>query len=138
MTETIQHEGGCLCGAVRYTVAGEPQMVGVCHCRHCQRQSGSAFSMVWGVADGQFSQSGETRLFADVGDSGLAVERRFCGNCGSPITSVMAAMPGMVFVKAGTLDAPGAGPAPQLEVYRETALPWCNALPGALQFARGN
>lgn len=39
-------EGGCLCGAVRYTCAAEPVMTAICQCTHCQRQSGSAFSVI--------------------------------------------------------------------------------------------
>jgi Glutathione-dependent formaldehyde-activating enzyme len=39
------HEGGCLCGAVRYRVIGEPNLAAVCHCTRCKRMTGSAFSM---------------------------------------------------------------------------------------------
>jgi hypothetical protein len=38
-------QGGCLCGALRYEISGEPLAVAVCHCPDCQVQSGSAFSM---------------------------------------------------------------------------------------------
>ena len=99
-------EGGCLCGAVRYSISGEPLVTAVCHCTHCQKQGGSAFSVVAVVTDAQYSQSGETRVYADRGDSGKGVERHFCGNCGSPIVSLVEAMPGLTMVKAGTLDDP--------------------------------
>lgn len=117
------HTGGCLCGKVRYAIAAEPLMVGVCHCRNCQRQAGAPFSVVWGVPDAAFSQTGETREFTDHGDSGAVVHRLFCPDCGSPIRSRAAAMPGISFVKAGTLDRPDSH-APAFEVYCDRAWAW--------------
>jgi hypothetical protein len=35
------HEGGCLCGAVRYRVEGEPARASVCNCTACHRRTGS-------------------------------------------------------------------------------------------------
>ena len=46
---SVIHEGGCQCGTVRYAIAGEPLWVIVCHCKECQRQSGSAFGMTLAV-----------------------------------------------------------------------------------------
>ena len=46
-----RHEGGCLCGQVRYGFTGDPLLVGVCHCRNCQKQSGAPFSLVVSIAD---------------------------------------------------------------------------------------
>jgi len=40
------HEGGCVCGAVRYRVNGDPQTAYVCHCTFCQRRTGSAFAVI--------------------------------------------------------------------------------------------
>ena len=39
------HEGGCLCGSVRYQVTGAPEVASICHCRYCQLRSGSAFGI---------------------------------------------------------------------------------------------
>jgi hypothetical protein len=38
-------DGGCECGRVRYRIEGEPIFVNCCHCRQCQKLSGSAFAM---------------------------------------------------------------------------------------------
>ena len=46
---TMHIEGGCLCGSIRYTCDAEPALTANCHCKHCQRQSGSAFSTIIGV-----------------------------------------------------------------------------------------
>lgn len=109
-------DGGCLCGAIRYSISGEPLVTAVCHCTHCQKQGGSAFSVVAVVTDSQYSQTGVTRVYGDTGDSGKGVQRHFCGDCGSPIVSLVEAMPGLTMVKAGTLDDPK-GLKPSQEVW---------------------
>ena len=97
-------KGGCLCGAVRYVLKGEPGAIAICHCTHCQRQSGSLFSFNPVIREADYEQSGETMVYVDKGDSGQPVYRHFCGGCGSPILPTIASAPGMVVVKAGTLD----------------------------------
>jgi hypothetical protein len=97
--------GGCLCGAVRYEVSGELAMQAVCHCSHCQKQAGSAFSTLIGVPEGQVTiTAGKPKSYIDHGESGKKVERQFCDTCGSPLFSVVEAAPGMTFIKSGTLD----------------------------------
>ncbi|MEP2101972.1 MAG: GFA family protein [Parasphingorhabdus sp.] len=96
--------GQCLCGSVSYDVSGEPQMTGVCHCKNCQRQSGSAYSVLFGVTNDQLSIQGDLTTYEDSSETGNVVERHFCGKCGSPLLSTLPTQPGMTFVKAGTLD----------------------------------
>ena len=98
-------QGGCLCGAVRYTSAAEPVMTVLCHCTHCQRQSGAAFSVNVAIPKGSLTYSGDVpATYEDRGESGLAVHRRFCRKCGSPIVSELEASPDLDWLKAGTLD----------------------------------
>ena len=87
-------EGGCLCGKVRYSADTEPAFVGVCHCKNCQKQAGTAFSVIMGIPAAALSVEGELKTYEDRGDSGQAVLRRFCPNCGSPIAGDAAALPG--------------------------------------------
>jgi len=98
------HDGGCLCGAVRYSFEGEPAAALVCHCTHCQKQAGSAFSTILGVPEAALTMTGQPTSYHDHGESGKLVERIFCGTCGSPLISKVEVAPGMVWVKAGTLD----------------------------------
>ena len=130
-------EGGCLCGAVRYVLKAEPLMTAVCHCTHCQRQSGGVFSTNLAIPDAAYVQTGETKVFTDKGDSGKAVWRHFCGNCGSPILSKVEAMPGLSLVKAGTLDDMS-GLKPGIEVYTDHAAAWVAPIAGAQRFAQGS
>jgi hypothetical protein len=135
ITMTNRH-GGCLCGAIRYEIKSEPVLVAVCHCKNCQKQSGGMYSTNLGVPEADYVQTGETKIFHDKGDSGKYVDRYFCANCGSPILSRAEAIPGMVLIKAGTLDNL-AGTAPKLEIFTDSAADWVPPVPGAQRFARG-
>ena len=117
--------GGCLCGSVRYSVEAEPIFQVVCHCRSCQKQSGSPFSVDLVVPASAVSVQGKMKTFHETGDSGKAVERRFCPDCGSALLSWGAMMPDALFIKAGTLDDP-TWIAPTMEVYCDRAQPWVN------------
>ena len=76
-------EGGCQCGALRYRVNGEPIALAVCHCRECQRQSGSAFGMSLVVPKDSFQLlSGEPKTFTRTADSGRSV---VCGHRAPPL-----------------------------------------------------
>ncbi|MEQ8410197.1 MAG: GFA family protein [Erythrobacter sp.] len=96
--------GGCLCGKVRYRIAGEPLMCVVCHCKNCQRQAGSALSIIVGVREDALLVEGAVRTYDDTGESGGRVRRQFCDTCGSALFSRLDHPPGLAFVKAGTLD----------------------------------
>src|ERR1700759_4126501 len=100
--------GGCLCGRVRYTATGDPAFAGVCHCRNCQRYTGSAFEPVMAFAADAVSVQGELKTYLDTGDSGKPVYRRFCPNCGSGLIADAEMLPGMKLVLAGALDDPAA------------------------------
>jgi hypothetical protein len=95
-------QGGCQCGAVRYRLEGGPRRLAACHCRDCQRQSGSAFGLSLDVPEEAFRLlSGELRSFTLACDSGRSKECAFCARCGTRIYHRGAW--GMS-VKAGTLD----------------------------------
>jgi hypothetical protein len=86
--------GGCLCGGVRYASEAEPVLTALCHCRHCQKQTSSAFSVLVALPKGSLrTEEQALAAFEDVGDSGLPVIRRFCPQCGSAIMTEIAATP---------------------------------------------
>lgn len=121
--------GRCLCGSVTYELEGDPIATAVCHCDHCQRQSGGAFSVNVIALPAQLSISGELRTYVETGedDDGEYVHRRFCGSCGSPIVSEMLGT-GAIAVKAGTLDDKSSV-SPTVEVWCVDRQPWVE-LPG--------
>jgi hypothetical protein len=74
--------GGCLCGQVRYSANADPGFVGVCHCEHCQKQTGTAFAVLVGIPKSAISIQGRLKAFHDKGDSSQPVDRSFCPECG--------------------------------------------------------
>ena len=116
-------EGGCLCGAVQYSVAAEPVMQAVCHCKNCQRQAGSGWSMIMGVPAAALAITGEVKTYQDHGESGGDVLRQFCPNCGSPLFSRVSAAPDLVFIKAGTLDDTSQF-TPQMQLWTDSKQHW--------------
>lgn len=117
--------GQCLCGEVKFELASDPVMSGVCHCKNCQRQAGSAFSTLSAVPrpDLNFT-SGTPKLFEDSSTkSGGTVMRYFCGRCGSPLYSETPGQPGMAFIKSGTLDDTSDF-APQFHVWCDSKQSW--------------
>ena len=98
--------GRCLCGNVTFTAEGDAVVQAACHCTDCQRQTGNPFSVIVAVAREGFSAEGDTlATYATIGeDHGGETQRNFCSACGSPVFSVAAVMPEMIFIKAGALD----------------------------------
>lgn len=99
-------EGGCLCGNIRYKASWPPLMVASCSCLNCQKQAGSALSVIAAIPQDGMQLSGQLSTYEDTADSGEVVCRKFCGDCGSPVITETpgAAKQNMLFIKAGTLD----------------------------------
>jgi hypothetical protein len=126
-------KGGCLCGAVRYTVNAEPALVGICHCRDCQKFTGSAFSFLVAVPLAALEIEGDLKTFAKPGDSGQPITRRFCPECGSSIGEEAFTRPGLLLINGGTLDDPGVV-TPTLEIYCSRELAWARLDCGTERF----
>ena len=118
-------DGSCLCGKVTYSCATEPVATAVCHCTDCQKQTGTAFSVIVAVPREALRVEGDSLAsFTTVGtDSGQNVSRQFCRECSSPITSLADAMPQLAFIKAGTLHDTS-WLEPQMHVWCDSAQPW--------------
>lgn len=121
----VSRTGQCLCGAIKYEMGSDPVVAGVCHCKNCQRQAGSAFSTLVGVPRADLKFSGdEPKLFRDTtAESGGDVQRFFCGACGSPLYSMTEGQPDMAFVKSGTLDDTS-GFAPAFNLWCDSKQDW--------------
>ena len=116
--------GGCLCGAVRYESAGDPVFSLQCHCRDCQRQTGSAYIAAMRVPAAGFRiTQGTPKQYVSTSDSGNRVTRAFCGDCGSPIYIQVSTRPDLVGLRVGTLDDPS-GFRAEADIFVKSAQPW--------------
>ena len=131
--KTLDATGGCLCGSLRYTLKAEPAFIGVCHCRDCQKFTGSAFSFLVAVPLTALEIEGSSKTFDKPGDSGHPITRRFCPECGSSIAEEAFTRPGLVLINAGTLDDPTQF-TPTLEIYCDRELHWARLNCGAERF----
>lgn len=120
--------GGCLCGRIRYCGEFEfLRMVG-CHCRDCQRFTGSAFLPVFAVPKGALSLIGEFQTYTQPGGTtGMPLHRVFCPACGSSVMMYRDDT-GRINVAAGTLDNPSLFK-PAAHIYCEAKQRWFSLSP---------
>jgi hypothetical protein len=121
----VARTGRCLCGKVSYSIEGDLIATAVCHCDHCQRQGGGAFSVNLIAHESQLSVDGDLATYLETNEAGdeVYVRRRFCGACGSPIVSEISVPQGLVAVKAGTLDDKS-DVQPNVEAWCVDKQPW--------------
>lgn len=125
----------CHCGALEVECRGEPRKVSLCHCRQCQRRTGSAFSVAVFYAREQVAVRGVTASFARPSASGFDVDFRFCPSCGTNLFWYPARMPALVGVAFGGFADPDF-PMPDQAVWAEEGHDWLG-LPGSVvSFAR--
>ncbi len=129
--------GGCLCGAVRYSLKKLPERLNVCHCSHCQKSSGSAFSINLIAPEEDVTLSGEMKLYEDFGDSGNILRRYFCPVCGSQMGSHNLTRPGMFVLRAGTLDDTRVLRRISLQIWTQSRQPWVKLESDAPEFPQG-
>jgi hypothetical protein len=128
-------EGGCLCGAVRYSVDWSPMVVATCCCKNCQRQAGSAMSVIAMMPKAALSVTGTLKSYEDHGESGNALLRNFCPNCGAPITSEIPAAPELVILKVGSLDE-GKDIVPTVNYWTCSAADWVKFPDGSMSLEK--
>jgi hypothetical protein len=114
--------GGCLCGGVRFELTESPVSAGYCHCKRCQRRTGTAAALSARIAPGSLRVvRGEELIKAYEPDDGFA--KLFCSACGSALWSQNPQDPDVIAVRFGAFDEdPGIRP-----TYRQFvayAAPW--------------
>lgn len=129
--------GSCECGWIQYELLDKPMIVQACHCRDCQKQSGSAFSVNLWMEASNIRVTGKGQgpaYYPSRGGSGKAHDIYFCDRCGTTMWSHYHAAPGKnFFVKAGTLDDP-AQFKPDVHVHTRWKLPWVELDPAIPSF----
>ncbi len=119
---SLSRKGGCLCGAVRYVIAGAPLLSGLCHCADCRKESGSLFSAfaIWPRA--ALSYSGRVSVFAG---------RSFCPLCGGRLFCLTE---DKAEIRLGSLDDAPGEIQPDHEIWTKRRESWLHPIAGAGQF----
>ena len=107
-----------------------------CHCRDCQKASGSAYAPVIVVPKATVHVRGEPRYHKIVGEAGKAIERGFCPDCGSPVMMKLERIPNILALHACSLDDPSIF-RPAMDVFTSSAQPWDHMNPELRKHARG-
>jgi hypothetical protein len=126
-------QGGCLCGAVRYEIAAEPVMSGLCYCMSCQKLSGSGHTFHAMVPESAFRVTGRTASYDWKADSGSTITTSFCPTCGSPLYGRSASFPGTVTIRVASLDD-SSGIAPQMAIFTKRLCAWDHLDAGLMAF----
>jgi len=121
MSATIT--GGCLCGRVRFQVAALPIFQLNCHCRVCQRVTGSGYTPVAAFNTDDVMVEGDIKYFERTGDSGRKVWEGFCAECGARLTGKAETMPGLLLLQAGNYDDPNLF-VPTMDIFTASAAHW--------------
>lgn len=121
-------EGRCSCGQLRIVCSGEPVSVSLCHCRDCQRRTGSAYGVAAFFARDDVQVSGRFSDYERPSDSGYRVLHHFCPDCGGTVFWEPGRKPDMVAVAVGAFADPDF-PAPTQDVYRQHRHRWVS-VPG--------
>ena len=119
----ISLTGACACRAIQYECTAEPAFSWKCHCRDCQRASGSMLCPVMYVPKTAVTITGKAKFYDVKAESGNTVSRGFCSDCGSPIFIEAELVPDLMGIWAASLDDPNRFSA-QVEVWTNSAQDW--------------
>jgi hypothetical protein len=124
-------DGQCSCGAIRYRMTTPPLFVHCCHCRWCQRETGSAFALNAMIeADRVLLLTGEPEVIDTPSNSGRGQKISRCPHCWVALWSNYAGAGDAVrFVRVGTLAQPDRLP-PDIHIFTESKQPWLPLPPG--------
>jgi hypothetical protein len=127
-------QGGCACGAVRYRLASAPMFVNCCHCRDCQRQTGSAFAVNALIETDRIKllKAAPKRVTVPT-DSGRPHDIYRCAKCQTALWSDYGRRVVMSFLRVGTLDDATALP-PDVHIFTRSKQPWVVLPKGARAF----
>jgi hypothetical protein len=128
-------EGGCLCGGVRFRVTGKLGPAGFCHCKQCQRASGSAFAANAPARTKYFEITAGADLVSEY-ESSTGKFRAFCRHCGSPLYSRTLGDPEIRRIRLGTLDTDPER-RPLAHVWVTSKAPWYEIEDSLPQYLEG-
>jgi hypothetical protein len=117
-------QGGCACGAIRFSLLDAPMFTNCCHCRDCQRQTGSAFVLNALIETDRIRlERGTPVAVAVPTPSGHPHDVYRCADCATALWSDYGGRTGLRFVRVGALDRPEQV-SPDAHIFTRSKLPW--------------
>ncbi len=130
MSEKMDFNGACACGAINYQCSEEPLAMFNCYCGQCQLASGGTFVSAALVKESALRiTSGKVKYFRSMGDAGRWTKRGFCEHCGTPMFAKGEIAPGLISIKPGTLH--------DKAVFKPTIDTWASSAPAWLHLDSG-
>jgi hypothetical protein len=130
MVQETKRSGQCSCGAVRYEISGDPIRVTVCHCKECQRRTGSAFGVSCYFPKVKIKVlQGSMNTYERVSDGGRSLTYQFCKKCGTTVVWQAELLPQAMGVSGGTFD--------DTDWLKPERHVWANSAQGWIQFPEG-
>lgn len=96
--------GKCLCGSISYSADTEIKMMANCHCTDCRAATGAAFGTLLFVAEDDLQVDGSPKVFKHTADSGAAMEKHFCPDCGTQLFGKNSNRANTVSIRAGHVE----------------------------------
>ena len=127
----VTRHASCTCGQLRLVAEGEPIRVSVCHCRACQRRTGSAFGLQARFARQRINIAGKSRQYVRISDDGEPRTFNFCPDCGATVYHGADSAPDVVAVPVGAFADPDF-PAPSVSVWESRRHAWVT-LPAGIE-----
>lgn len=96
--------GSCLCGSVNYKSNSDPLVIQNCHCDQCRKATGSVYLTNLFIKEENFEITGEVNNYSHLSDAGNNMTKYFCPNCGSQVFGKNSGRPGIITIRAGTVN----------------------------------
>ncbi|MFK8049925.1 MAG: GFA family protein [Halioglobus sp.] len=128
----MSRTGSCQCQHIRYTVEGDPLMTYACHCKDCQKRTGSAFSMGTIFPLSAITVTGQLSSWERTSDAGDSNTRMSCSKCGNIIYGVGSATPEFIKLQTGTLEDTS-DIHPDAHIWTKSSQPWVAIPDSAIQ-----
>lgn len=96
--------GSCLCGSVNYKSNSDPLVIQNCHCDQCRKATGSVYLTNLFIKEENFEITGEVNNYTHLSDAGNNMTKYFCQNCGSQVFGKNSGRPGIITIRAGTVN----------------------------------
>ena len=96
--------GSCLCGSVNYKSNSDPLVIQNCHCDQCRKATGSVYLTNLFIKEENFQITGEVNNYTHLSDAGNNMTKYFCPNCGSQVFGKNSGRPGIITIRAGTVN----------------------------------